>query len=59
MEIISIFQSLNRGDRTIVLITHDQEVARYTNRTIRLERGRVAADENVRESKVALAQEAL
>jgi putative ABC transport system ATP-binding protein len=57
MEIISIFQSLNRDGRTIVLVTHDQEVAQYTNRIVRLERGRIVADETVEESKVALARE--
>jgi putative ABC transport system ATP-binding protein len=59
MEIISIFQSLNRSGRTIVLVTHDQEVARYTNRIIRLERGRVVSDEAVEDAKVALAEEAI
>ena len=59
MEIISIFQSLNRDGRTIVLVTHDQEVARYTSRIVRLERGRIVADETIEESKVAFAQEAL
>lgn len=58
-EIISIFQSLNRDGRTIVLVTHDQEVAHYTNRIVRLERGRIVADETVEESKIAPAQEAL
>lgn len=59
MEIISIFRALNRDGRTIVLVTHDQEIAGYTKRIIRLERGRIVADGNVGESKIALAQEAL
>lgn len=58
MEIISIFQALNRDGRTVVLVTHDQEIAHYTNRIVRLEGGRIVADENVGESKIALAQEA-
>jgi ABC-type lipoprotein export system ATPase subunit len=58
MEIICIFQALNRDGRTVVLVTHDQEIARYTNRIVRLEGGRIVADENVGESKIALAQEA-
>lgn len=58
LEIISIFQTLHRDGRTIVLVTHDQEIARFTNRIVRLERGRIVADENVGESKIALAQEA-
>jgi ABC-type lipoprotein export system ATPase subunit len=59
IEIISIFQALNRDDRTIVLVTHDQEIARYTSRIVKLERGRIVADESIQESKIALAQEAL
>jgi ABC-type lipoprotein export system ATPase subunit len=59
MEIISIFQSLNRDGRTIVLVTHDQEVARYTSRIVRLEHGRIVADETTVDSKVAFTQEAL
>jgi ABC-type lipoprotein export system ATPase subunit len=58
MEIICIFQALNRDGRTVVLVTHDQEIAHYTNRIVRLEGGRIVADENVGESKIALAQEA-
>lgn len=59
LEIISVFQGLNRDGRTIVLVTHDQEIARYTNRIVRLERGRIVADDNVQGSRIALAQEAL
>jgi ABC-type lipoprotein export system ATPase subunit len=59
LEVISIFQALNREGRTIVLVTHDQEIARYTSRIVSLERGRVVADESVEESKIALAPEAL
>jgi putative ABC transport system ATP-binding protein len=58
-EIISIFQALNRGGRTVVLVTHDQEIARYTGRVVKLERGQIVADENVKQPRVAIAQEAL
>lgn len=59
LEIISVFQSLHRDGRTIVLVTHDQEIALYADRIIRLERGRIVADERVGESRIVLAQEAL
>lgn len=59
MEIIAILQCLNRDGRTIVLVTHDQEVAQYTSRIVSLERGRIVADETVEDSKVAFVQEAL
>jgi len=57
LEIISIFQALNRDSRTIVLVTHDLEVAQYTSRVVKLERGRIVADESVDESKIAIAEE--
>jgi putative ABC transport system ATP-binding protein len=44
-EILDIFQSLNRAGRTIVIVTHDPAVAEYCGRVIRLENGRVVADE--------------
>jgi len=47
LEIISLFQILNRAGRTIVLITHDQAIASSAGRIVRLERGRMVGDERV------------
>lgn len=47
LEITSIFQTLNRAGRTIVLITHDQEIASFAGRIVRLEQGRVVSDEKI------------
>jgi len=41
-EIIRIFQALNDAGKTIVLITHDQTVASYAKRTIRIQDGVVS-----------------
>jgi len=57
LEIISTFQSLNRAGRTIVLITHDQEIASFADRIIKLEGGRMVGDERVTAS-TAVTQEA-
>ncbi len=57
LDIISVFQTLNRAGRTIVLITHDQEVASFAGRIVRLERGTMIGDNRVIETK-AVAQEA-
>ena len=57
-EVMAIFQGLNNSGRTIVLVTHDAEIANHCQRIARIERGRIVADERVIEPKIAL-QEAL
>jgi putative ABC transport system ATP-binding protein len=44
-EIIRICQALNEAGRTIVLVTHDPAMSAYAQRTIRLEGGRIVADD--------------
>lgn len=44
-EILKIFDDLHRRGRTLVLVTHDQNVAERTHRRIRLLDGRVEDDE--------------
>jgi len=46
-EVLAIFQALNRGGRTIILVTHDAEVANHCHRIARIERGRIVSDERV------------
>lgn len=43
-EIISILEELNRNGRTIVLITHDDEIAKKAKRVIRIGDGKVISD---------------
>ncbi len=43
-EILSVFQELNRNGKTILLVTHDEHVARYADRILRLEDGRIVND---------------
>lgn len=57
LEIISIFQTLNHAGRTIVLITHDQEIASFAGRIVRLEQGCMVGDER-RVDHRAVVQEA-
>jgi ABC-type lipoprotein export system ATPase subunit len=47
-EVLSVFDALNRGGRTIVLVTHDPAVAAHCSRVARLEAGRVVALEERR-----------
>jgi putative ABC transport system ATP-binding protein len=46
-EIMNVFRDLNAAGRTIIVVTHDAAIARYARRTVRLERGHIAADERM------------
>ena len=57
-EIMALFQELNKQGRTIVFVTHEPDIASFSNRTITLKDGRVIKDsrnENVRSAKEVLA----
>jgi len=53
-EIMAIFQALNEAGRTIVVVTHDSELAAYCRRIARIEDGRIVSDEPVAQPKKAL-----
>jgi putative ABC transport system ATP-binding protein len=43
-EVLGVFEHLNRQGRTIVLITHEEEVAAHARRIIRVRDGRIVGD---------------
>jgi putative ABC transport system ATP-binding protein len=45
-EIMSILKKLNSEGKTLIVVTHDPEIAKWAERTIRLRDGRVITDEN-------------
>ena len=47
---MAIFQALNREGVTIVLVTHEPDIARHTDRIVTFRDGRVIKDENVENS---------
>jgi putative ABC transport system ATP-binding protein len=44
-EVLQVFSNLNAEGRTVVLITHEQEIAAYTKRLVQLRDGHVVADD--------------
>ena len=47
IEIMGVFQKLNDSGITIVMVTHELDVARYTKRMVILRDGRILSDEAV------------
>ncbi len=46
-EILALFQALNREGKTIIVVTHEEEVARHCKRVLRFRDGRLVVDEPV------------
>jgi putative ABC transport system ATP-binding protein len=44
-EVLALFDELNADGRTVVVVTHEVEVARHARRIVRMRDGRVVADE--------------
>jgi len=47
LEIISVFQQLNAEGKTVILVTHSQEIADHTNRIIHIKDSKIVGDEKV------------
>ncbi len=47
LEVVGVFQELNRSGKTIILITHSSEVAEHANRIIHIHDGKITEDYKV------------
>jgi putative ABC transport system ATP-binding protein len=53
VEVLALFQQLNDQGITIVLVTHERDIARYTRRIVELRDGRVIRDQQMADRGVA------
>ncbi len=52
-EIMSVFQALNRQGKTVILVTHEETIARHCKRIVRFLDGSIVRDKSVTEPLVA------
>jgi putative ABC transport system ATP-binding protein len=52
-DVLSIFQELNDQGKTVLLITHESDIAAHAKRTIVLRDGRIVADERIEQRRVS------
>ncbi len=48
-EIMAVFQDLNQKGLTVVLVTHEEEIAAYAKRVIRFLDGRIVSDQKIQQ----------
>jgi len=53
IEVLALFQELNDAGITMLVVTHEPDIARYTKRVVELRDGLVVRDEAVRDRRVA------
>jgi putative ABC transport system ATP-binding protein len=44
LEIMALFQELNKKGKTIIMVTHEPELALYTKRVVTLRDGEIVSD---------------
>ncbi|MGG1658128.1 ABC transporter ATP-binding protein [Brevibacillus sp. NRS-1366] len=56
-EIMGIFQQLNDAGKTVILVTHEPDIAEYAKRIVRFRDGQIITNERVEKRRRVLAEE--
>ncbi len=54
VEIMAIFQRLNKEGKTVIIVTHEPEIAEHAKRILRFRDGLLESDEQVTEQRIAV-----
>jgi len=57
-DVMAVFQELNARGKTIVLITHEPDIAQFARRIVVFKDGRVLSDESVAQRRAVAAESA-
>jgi len=56
IEIMGVFQKLNEAGITLVMVTHELDIARYSKRNVVMRDGKIVADESVKQRLLAVGE---
>ena len=51
VEVMKLFEAIHRKGNTVILVTHEEDIARYARRIVRLRDGKIESDENLHQDR--------
>ena len=51
VEVMKLFDTIHRKGNTVILVTHEEDIARHARRMVRLRDGKIESDENLHQDR--------